>query len=319
MTLSLPSPGSLLSLGDLALDVLVRPDGLLLPGGDTTGHVELMGGGSAANVAVWAARCGAQASFCGAIGSDRFGDLALAELAAEGVRPLIVRKAQPTGVILALIDPQGQRSMVSSQGADWELTPGELPAEDLRAAAHLHLTAWSLFRDPPRAAALRAAGVAAAAGARISLDPGSFQMISQMGREAFLALIGELPLALLLPNEDEARAMSGLTDPRDALLWMCAHFPEAQVALKLGLDGALVGGPEFSPTHVPATPDRATDATGAGDAFGGAYLAATLAGEHPVRAARLAVQAGGWVVGRYGARPPVDADWEARLTAFRSA
>ena len=48
--------GPLVALGDLAWDVLARPDTMLMAGGDTTGRMELSGGGSAANLAVWARR-----------------------------------------------------------------------------------------------------------------------------------------------------------------------------------------------------------------------------------------------------------------------
>ncbi|WP_027481304.1 carbohydrate kinase family protein, partial [Deinococcus pimensis] len=153
--MSVPLPSSpLISLGDLAWDVLAKPDTLLLPGGDTTGRLELSGGGSAANLAVWAARVGQPTAFVGKVGRDRFGEFAVFDLEREGVVTRVVETSeQRTGVILALIDASGQRAMLSSQGADWYLEPSELPVGDLRRARHLHLTAWSLFADPPRAAA----------------------------------------------------------------------------------------------------------------------------------------------------------------------
>ena len=60
-------------IGDFAWDVLIRTNTELLKGGDTFGEVLLMPGGSAANVAVWAARCGLPSHFIGKIGRDRFG------------------------------------------------------------------------------------------------------------------------------------------------------------------------------------------------------------------------------------------------------
>ncbi|WP_019587288.1 carbohydrate kinase family protein [Deinococcus apachensis] len=307
----------LVSLGDLAWDVLAKPDTMLLPGGDTTGRLELSGGGSAANLAVWARRAGYPATFVGKIGRDRFGELATAELRAEGVRAeLTLSDEHPTGVILALIDRRGQRAMLTGQGADWELLPGELPGEVLRGGRHLHLTAWSLFRDPPRGAALAAARIAKEAGATLSLDPGSFQMIQQMGRENFLHVVDDIPFDVIFPNDDEARAMSGETDHGRALDWLRDRYPHALVVLKMDEEGALLEGPGQPRTHVPATPDTLIDATGAGDAFGGAFLAGWLTHGDAVRSARLAVQVGGWVVSRFGARPPADAELRARLKRF---
>ncbi|WP_339094047.1 sugar kinase [Deinococcus sp. VB343] len=310
------SSALLVSLGDLAWDVLAKPDTLLLPGGDTTGRMELSGGGSAANLAVWAARLGTPTTFIGKIGQDRFGELATAELEAEGVRAAVIASEQhPTGVILALIDRRGQRAMLTGQGADWELLPAELPREVLSGAGHLHLTAWSLFRDPPRAAALEAAHLAKAAGATLSLDPGSFQMIQQLGREQFLNIVDDVPFDVIFPNDDEAFAMSGQQEHGAALDWLRERYPQALVVLKMDEDGALLEGPQTPRVHVPATRDPLVDATGAGDAFGGAFLSQWLTHRNAEAAARVAVQVGGWVVSHFGARPPADEHLHSRLSA----
>ena len=312
-------PAALVSLGDLAWDVLAKPDTLLLAGGDTTGRMELSGGGSAANLAVWAQRVGFPSTFVGKIGDDTFGELALATLREEGVSlEVTVSREHPTGVILALIDKRGQRAMLTGKGADWALLPAELPVSTLQAARHLHLTAWSLFRDPPRSAALEAARLAHAAGVTLSLDPGSFQMIEQLGRSRFLKIIGSIPFDILFPNADEARAMSGEDTPERALDWFRKRFPAALVVLKMDEHGALLEGPEQPRAHVPATDDHPQDATGAGDAFGGAFLAHYLQHADAVRAAECAAQVGGWVVSRFGARPPVDAELRARLAPFQT-
>jgi hypothetical protein len=62
------SPTPLCVLGDFAWDVLIRTNSELLRGGDTFGEVMLTPGGSAANVAVWASRCGMNTRFVGKIG-----------------------------------------------------------------------------------------------------------------------------------------------------------------------------------------------------------------------------------------------------------
>ncbi|NDH47977.1 MAG: carbohydrate kinase family protein, partial [Acidimicrobiia bacterium] len=76
MTASGTSTPQLCVLGDFAWDVLIRTNSELLRGGDTFGEVMLTPGGSAANVAVWASRCGTPTRFVGKIGRDRFGQLA---------------------------------------------------------------------------------------------------------------------------------------------------------------------------------------------------------------------------------------------------
>ncbi|WP_456446600.1 carbohydrate kinase family protein [Oceanithermus sp.] len=299
-------PLDVLALGDFAWDVLIHTDAPLAPGGDTFGQVELQPGGSAANVAVWARRCGARAGFVGKIGRDRFGELARENLDEEGVEHrLSESSSRPTGVVAVWVDHTGQRSMVSGQGADFLLTPADLPP-DLEIARHLHLTGWSLFTDPPRRAALAAARRAKAAGRTLSLDPASFQLIEETGPAAFVRMTAGLGLDVIFPNYDEGRVLTGEREPEAMARRLSALYPGAVVALKLDAKGALVGaGDRF--TYLPPTPDQARDATGAGDAFAGAFLARWTRGQTPEEAARFAVVVSGWVVARRGARPPLDA------------
>lgn len=309
-------PGTFLAVGDLAWDVLAKPDQSLLPGGDTTGLVALSGGGSSANVAVWAARVGMDTGFLGKVGNDRFGHEAVQDLEREGVKPHIVwDESHPTGVILVLIDSGGQRSMLSSQGADFRLEPEELPVDAIRAAGHVHITAWSMFTDPPRRAALRAARLALEGGASVSFDPGSYQMIREIGREEFKRLTRELRFDFILPNLEEGRSLTGAKYPHEVLEALRELYPQTMILLKLDKDGALIADGDRV-LEIPASNDRVIDATGAGDAFGGAFLGHYLRSRDAQAAAKLAVQIAGWVVGHFGARPERDADLGARIARY---
>jgi ribokinase len=309
-------PKLLVSVGDLAWDVLAKPDHPLLPGGDTTGRVQLAGGGSAANLAVWAARVGYPTAFVGKVGRDRFGRYAVEDLAAEGVTPHVVwSEARPTGVILVFIDPHGERSNLTSQGADFDLLPEELPEPVLSQAGHVHLTAWSFFTDPPRQAAVRAAQIAHEGGATVSFDPGSYQMILELGPRKFRRMMQELSVDFLLPNLDEGRALTGAVEAEEVLEALCELFPGMVILLKLGPEGALIFE-SGRVVRVEATADAAIDATGAGDSFGGAFLGHYLRSRDAEAAGKLAVEVAGWVVARFGARGPVDADLEQRLRRY---
>ncbi len=297
----------ILAVGDLVWDVVVKPDGLLLPGGDTTGSIKLAPGGSAANVAAWIARCGERAGFVGAVGADVLGDLIVADLRQEGVEAHVIRlRHSETGVVLALIDRAGQRSMVTNRGADHQLLPDMLPEAALRACRHLHITGWSLFSDPPRAAALRAAQIASASGATISFDPASYQIIREIGRDQFDRITADLPVDILFPNRDEGQALTGERDPQAIAAALRARFPGALVALKLDHDGCFIMDHTLA-MHVPGRAiDLPVDTTGAGDAFNGAFLARYLSTGDALAAARFANRIGAWVAQRTGARPPID-------------
>ncbi len=293
-------------VGDYAWDVLIRTNTALLSGGDTYGEVMLAPGGSAANVAVWASRCGLETAFVGKVGRDRFGELAADELGFEGVDTYLVHtEAHLTGSVAVWIDHEGQRSMVSGKGADHYLLPSELPLDLLGSTRHVHLTAWSFFADPPRAAARRAASHGRRAGATVSFDPGSFQMIEQMGVESFLACTRDLGIDLLFPNHEEGSVLTGRREPDEIVRALADLYPGALVALKLDARGALVLERGVATPIAPHS-NNLVDATGAGDAFAGAFLSRWLGGRPAAEAAAYATRISEWVIERVGARPPAD-------------
>ncbi len=300
-------------IGDFAWDVLIRTNAELLKGGDTFGEVLLMPGGSAANVAVWAARCGLPSHFIGKIGRDRFGLLAQEDLDAEGVqRHFVESDNHSTGAVGVFVDHTGERSMVSGHGADFFLLPSELPRGVITAANHLHLSAWSFFTDPPRAAAREAARLAQRAGATLSFDPASFQMIGEMGVDAFIEVTGDLGIDFLLPNKEEGRMLTGEEEPEAIARRLAELYPGALVIVKLDADGALVLNEEVR--QIPPGPNKLVDATGAGDSFAGAFLAHYLRSGEVMAAATFATLLSSWVIEHIGARPAPDARLRKLIT-----
>jgi ribokinase len=298
-------------IGDFAWDVLIRTNSQLLTGGDTFGEVMLTPGGSAANVAVWATRCGLDTEFIGKIGRDRFGQLAEEDLANEHVISHFLETDEHlTGCVAVFVDQNGERSMVSGRGADFYLLPSEIPRDAVRRARHLHMTAWSFFVDPPRSAARAAARLARECGATLSFDPGSFQMIEEMGVNQFLAVTQDLGINIFLPNYEEGGVLTGLDEPEAIAAALAKLYPQALIMLKLDADGALVYEDGIA-THLAPATNNLVDATGAGDSFAGAFLARYLGGSTAVEAAHFATTISAWVIEHLGARPEPDARMRA--------
>ena len=293
-------------IGDFVWDVLIRTNNNLLKGGDSFGEVMLTPGGSAANLAVWAQRCGLETHFIGKIGRDRFGQLAREDLESESViHHLVETEAHKTGSVAVFVDQSGERSMVSGHGADFYLIPSELPKQVILSANHLHLTAWSFFTDPPRSASRTAAQIAKQEGLTISFDPASFQMIQEMGVDQFLSWTKDLDISILFPNYEEGRVLTGCDEPDDIVRSLANIYSEALIILKLDADGALVFDGQAS-TQIPPATNNLVDATGAGDSFAGAFLAHYLKSNSAVDAAIFATKVAAWVIEHLGARPTPD-------------
>lgn len=294
-------------IGDFAWDVLIRTNNNLLKGGDSFGEVMLTPGGSAANSAVWAKRCGLNTRFVGKIGRDRFGQLAREDLTKEKIEHHFVETdAHLTGSVAVFVDQTGERSMVSGHGADFYLIPSELPRSVITTSSHLHLTAWSFFTDPPRSAARTAAQLAQQNNQTISFDPASFQMIQEMGVEQFLSWTKDLAINIFFPNYDEGRVLTGCYEPGAIVRALANIYTDALIILKLDADGALVFDGKTT-TEIPPATNNLVDATGAGDSFAGAFLAHYLQSNSPVDAAIYATKIAAWVIEHLGARPKADA------------
>jgi ribokinase len=291
----------IVSLGDIAIDVFVQPRESAVAGSDVPGSVRLAPGGSAANVAVWAARLGAHAAFIGAVGNDFAGAFLRADLEREGVIAHLVQVPEATAAVAVLVDgATGERTMIPDRGAALRLTAAAIRPEMLPGGSLLHLPAYSLFQEPLAGAAMAAADLCKGRGGRVSVDTSSLVPLRAYGRARFLALLTRLQPAILFANDAEARLLSGETDPVAGSLALQPYAPV--VVWKLGAQGALVRAGALA--RVPGLDVTARDTTGAGDAFAaafcvayyehGASLAASLARANQVAAA---------VVGQVGARP----------------
>ncbi|MFD9216770.1 carbohydrate kinase family protein [Streptomyces sp. NPDC059544] len=293
--------GALLVVGDVATDVVARHDAALTHGTDTAAVIRTLPGGAGANAACWAAHSGcADVRLLGRVGAgtaDRHGTL----LRDSGVRPLLVPDEEaPTATIVALVDAQAERTFLTDSGAALRLCPADWSAGLLDGVAGLHLSGYLFFSEPSRELAGLALADALDRGVPVSVDPASAGFIAALGVDRFLAATAGA--AVLLPNADEARLLTGLPDVADAAAKLSRHVPLAVVTL--GAGGALVAESGAVTARVSAVPATAIDSTGAGDAFTGAFLAALLAGASPAAAASAGCRAGAQAVTVCGGRPP---------------
>ena len=300
------TPPALLVVGDMLLDVVVA--GNLAAEREAAGSVQLYAGGSAANFAVGAARAGAAVRMVGRVGDDVAGRLLVAELERAAVQAAIARSpGVPTGSVLVLanVDGQGGKRMISEAGASRTLVPADIDPAWCAGLAGLHLTGYSFLRAGPAPAARHALALvrAASPAALCSLDPAPAHLLRDYGPARVRTLLAELRFDLLLPNLEEGQVITGKTAPEAVARALRAWAP--LVVVTLGAAGCLVAGdrePAGRVVHVPAVPGPVVDTTGAGDAFAAGFVVATLRGADPVAAAQAGAVAAAAVVGRPGPR-----------------
>ncbi|MFZ0043252.1 MAG: PfkB family carbohydrate kinase [Solirubrobacteraceae bacterium] len=175
------------------------------------------------------------------------------------------------GVVVSTREPDGGRTMASDHGVAGQLSPDALDPEWIGTADVLHVSGYSLLRQPAAEAAIAAARLAR----RVTVDLASAHDIERFGRDRFAELVRALGPELVFANQAER-----------------AVVPDLEVAwvIKLGPRGAIFPEGEFaSETAV------VVDTTGAGDALAAGYLTG---------GPRLAIAAAARCVANIGALPP---------------
>ena len=285
MTAPVLRPG-ILVVGDLIDDTVVIPSGPIRPDTDTASVIRSVAGGSAANTAAWLGALGADVAFVGAVNRadvDRH----------TALLPHVVVHLQATdaatGAIIVLV--QGaDRSMLTDRGANAELDFDAIPGELLR--AHVHLTGHSMAASDGAALA-RFLRRAKAAGATVSVSPGSVAYIDALGAERFAEVIAGADV--LFASLVEGAALAGVAEPAAIPRRIAART----IVLTLGADGVIVDG-----VHLPAvTAPVVIDPTGAGDAFCAGFLARWITDRDAVAAARAGAEVAARAVGMVGGRP----------------
>lgn len=291
---------SVLIIGDVMRDILVKPEGAVVIGADRRAAIQMMPGGSAANQAVWLAAEGIQTTFAGRVGrADLVEQTRL--FADAGVAPVLACDDEiPTGTLVVLIAPDGERSFLTDRGANDRLCRADLPDSLLDGARLVHVSGYSLFDAGPRAAILALLDEVRLRAIPFSVDPGSHSFLTEAGAESFLRWTDGARIAF--PNAEEAAVLAGTDDPETQLDRLAQSF--AVVVIKRGGEGAIAAAGSRR-WRAPARVMNPVDTSGAGDAFAAAFLAAHLRDEPIDAALARAVEAGSRAVTRIGARPPV--------------
>ncbi|MGW8886082.1 carbohydrate kinase family protein [Streptomyces sp. NPDC055749] len=295
------SEGGLLVVGDVVTDVVVRHGPAPARGTDTVARIRTLPGGAGANVACWALRSGCRdVRLLARVGADSAAwHREILERA--GVRAVLsVDEEAPTGTVVALVDGSAERTFLTDSGAVLRLAPCDWSPSLLDSVGHLHLSGYLLFAPTSRATALLALREARRRGVPVSVDPASTGFLTEFGVDRFLAAVEGVDV--LLPNADEACALTGLPEPADAAAKLSRHVP--LVVVTLGGRGALLATAGTVTARISAVPvPEPVDSTGAGDAFTGGFLAARLAGAQDAEAAEAACRAGAEAVTTVGGRP----------------
>lgn len=269
-------------VGSLNIDLVAYVARVPSAGETVIGDRFQMGfGGKGANQAVMAARLGARVSMIGALGDDVYATMTFDNLRAQGVDATnVARLRGSSGVAPIWVEADGTNRIIVVPGAN-DAVDAEAAAAAIRSMDALDVVIGQL--EIPQAVTAAAFRAARERGAVTVLNPAP---AAPLGADLLEAA------HWLIPNETEFAILAGLdrVDPEDdAAIGAYATRVSPRVVLTLGARGAAVVAADGSVERFPAVPVRATDTTGAGDAFVGAFAVGLAAGFHERAAVRLGI------------------------------
>jgi len=292
-------PGRIAALGPHIVDVLGRPVTAIPPGQDGAllEEIRMTVAGTGGGAAVDLAKLGwAVASFA-AVGDDGLGVYLRSQLDLLGVdtRGLIARPGTATSATILPIRPNGERPSLHAPGATATLGIDDLDWNDMATCDAVLVGGPEAMPQLAGDAFLERIRYLRDAGVRIFTDflhAGDPQMLELL--TPLLALVD-----WVLPNAEQVRRMTGVSDPAEAARHIL-RLGAGAIAVTDGGDGALLVRPDTEDIRVSAFDTTVVDTTGCGDAFNAGLITAIMHGCNPVDAVLLGNACGALVAGGLG-------------------
>jgi len=296
----------LVSVGNVVVDLVAELPRLPSSGEDLTATASGISIGGSANTLIAARRQGLEAVYAGARGSGPLGAFVRAELERADIGIAHAAVEGDTGWDVAIVEPGGERTFVTTVGAEAHLDATALSMLALESGDLLHVSGYGLAREPSGTAlASWLPGVDRAV--VVLLDPGPLG--AELAPEIVEPVLERIDW--WSGNEEEALAATGARDAAIAADRLSGRG--FGVVVRQGPAGCLIVERGGAVRHVAGFEVDAIDSNGAGDAHVGVFLAALASGLAPDDAARRANAAAAIAVTRRG---PTSAPTAEELDAF---
>jgi fructokinase len=298
----------ILVAGEALVDLIVGRDG----------SISAIGGGSSFNVARAIARLGVECGFLSCLSDDVFGRMLRTRLVEDGVDLSLVRPTTaPTTLALAELDPSGDANYRFYLDGTSSFGLNDAPDQNVLAAtAALHVGSLGLVVDP-MASTLTRMVAEAPTSLLVMVDPNCrpgavadratyTARVREVFRRADVVKASREDLAFLFSGKRPAQVASNVLELGPTLVLLTDGSGPVQIFSSNGEE------------QMPVPPANVVDTVGAGDAFGGAFLAWWVSnglGRHELgdpdavrEAVRAAIQVARMTTERRGADPPTAAE-----------
>ena len=253
------------------IDFALIVEALPVRGGDSLASRRLVTAGGGFNMMSAVRRQGANALYVGQLGKGRFADIARGILVNEGIQIAVAARGETDlGVCVVLVDQAGERTFVTSPGAELTLGHDDLAAVDLATGDVVYVSGYNVVYPEVAGTVGRWLGELPG-GVVVAFDPGP--RAADIDPAIMAAVLGRTDW--LLCNAAEARLVSGLEDVDDCARALREHWSFERVVVRDGAQGC-VGVTSAGGVRAPGFDTEVVDTNGAGDVHNGVVIAELL-------------------------------------------
>lgn len=268
---SLEARRRIVLIGQVVVDIVCNVPNLPARSGDVhVDHTSMDIGGSAPNIAVALNRLALTSDNLFPVGLGDWSELIFARLAAHGVETQLIKGDSPNGWTMALVEPDGERTFVSTTGISSGWTREELDRLGPLRDAIVYLCGYEM--TGPSAETLLG-WIEGHADATLIYDPGPRIQITQAD---FIDRLCRRRAVFTVNRQEIAYMMPGLAPLEGARL--LAQRTGTSVIVRLDKDGAACVLPDGQVNNVPGFAVEVVDTIGAGDGHTAGVIAALACG-----------------------------------------
>lgn len=300
------SPEHILAHGVKVGDTEIHPSEFADTIAKNLKHELRMSGGGSANAAVHMQQHGAKTAFSGLVGTGTQADLFREDLKNAGVDLYELPTDSPnaTGRCMVLVNPDAQRTMITSLPLTTSITPQEVDHLPLKDAKIVFTQAYR-WAPATRDAFLHAFKVARASGGKAAFCLSAPFCVAR-AREDFLKLL-DGKIDILFGNEHEFEALfpgKDIGEIKTILKNITISGKCGTIAFTQGSKGSTI----FQDGHTHEIPAvevaHVVDTTGAGDAYAAGVMHGIAQGLYITEAGQMGAEWAAEVIQHYGARKP---------------
>lgn len=299
----------LFCLDTVLIDVVLKVAGLPQRAGDALASEQLITTGGGFNAMSAAARLNVNVTYAGRLGTGPFSSVARAALEGESIATPIERNADlDTGICVVLSEPDGERSFVTSPGAEATLRASDLQSLDVHDGDYVLVSGYNIMYDDSAEMVLTWLA-SLPSGVTIAFDPATRMVdIPKANLEAMLA-----STTWLLCNASEGVHLTMSDGVEQSAALLASMNDRLNVVIRDGAKGCVVATNHHEAMVIEGFDTIVVDTNGAGDVHNGVFLAQLTLGHAPNDAARWANAAAAIAVGRFG---PASGPSQEELAAF---